>query len=98
MSTIKVNRGADRSIPFDFVEADGVTPYDLTGYTPVILDASEALQGKLDVLLSDATGGVVIVALDQTAGEIMTGKYGLRVQVNKGEVSLSSGEVTVYVL
>lgn len=98
MTTVEVNRGADRLIALHFTEEDGVTPYDLTGYTPVILDASAAISDKLDVALADAAGGVVNVTLDQTAEPVMPGKYVFRVQVNSGEVSRASPAVTLNVV
>ena len=98
MTRITINRGADHLIGFRFFQSDGATAYDLTGYTATVLDADAAISGKLTVDVPTPSNGEVYVALDQTAGAVMPGDYGLRVWASdSGGATVASREVTIHV-
>lgn len=93
-----VNKGADQVIAIPFVNGSGGA-FDLTGYTPVILESVTALSGLINLSIPSPTSGIIYVSVEQTSSQLPVGKHEFRVQAtNSGGESIASPELTINVV
>jgi len=96
MSVLAEIRGSDFIIPFEETNEDG-SPVNLSGRTPLILDASPGFAGTLTVEMIDADAGRYDVK--RVGPPLPTGLYRFRVQLTGDNLlSLGAHEITVRIV
>ena len=76
----EVTRGSDFNLSIIFRQSDGITPIDLTGSTPELLDVDTGLTGRLTASIPVPSNGTLYVA-GEGSPPLSVGQYKFRARV-----------------